>query len=168
MEGLQCVLYTLNYACSRVYGCVLVVHDCTSDAAAWGGGGGGGGGVTTRRCMQFSLLRPPLPPLQREVMFQKGGRNNTRVRYIYMHMSRTIVFRWARPRSLKCCLHCVYLHVISDTRLPPAFRAFVSGGRREPGDEARDMYMYYQAPYISNTIVPGWTGNIPHWQNELI
>ena len=34
MEGLQCVLYTLNYACSHVYGCVLVVHDCTSDAAA--------------------------------------------------------------------------------------------------------------------------------------
>ena len=24
----------LNYVCSRVYGCVLVVHDCTSDAAA--------------------------------------------------------------------------------------------------------------------------------------
>ena len=27
------------------------------------------------------------------------------------------------------------VHVISDTRLPPAFRAFISGGRREPGDE---------------------------------
>ena len=25
--------------------------------------------------------------------------------------------------------------MISDTRLPPAFRAFISGGRREPGDE---------------------------------
>ena len=30
--------------------------------------------------MQFSLLRPP--PLQREVMFQKGGRNDARVRYM--------------------------------------------------------------------------------------
>ena len=44
----------------------------------------GGGGVTTRRCMQFSLLRPPPPPLQREVMFQKGGRNNVRVRYVHL------------------------------------------------------------------------------------
>ena len=28
-----------------------------------------------------------------------------------------------------------YPHVISDTRLPPTFRAFISGGRRKPGDE---------------------------------
>ena len=27
--------------------------------------------------------------------------------------------------------------MISDTRLPPAFRAFISGGRREPEDEVR-------------------------------
>ena len=40
----------------------------------------GSGGVTTQRCMQFSLLRPP-PPLQSEVTFQKGGRNDARVRY---------------------------------------------------------------------------------------
>ena len=25
--------------------------------------------------------------------------------------------------------------MISDTRLPPTFRAFISSGRREPGDE---------------------------------
>ena len=30
-------------------------------------------------------------------------------------------------------------HMISDTRLPPAFCAFISGGRREPGDEVRDF-----------------------------
>ena len=28
--------------------------------------------------------------------------------------------------------------MISDTRLPPAFHAFISGGRREPGDEVMD------------------------------
>ena len=27
------------------------------------------------------------------------------------------------------------VHVILDTRLPPTFCAFISGGRREPGDE---------------------------------
>ena len=35
--------------------------------------------------MQFSLLRPP--PLQREVTFQKGGRNDARVRYKFSQIT---------------------------------------------------------------------------------
>ena len=31
------------------------------------------------------LVVTPPPPLQREVTFQKGGRNDTRVRYTYVH-----------------------------------------------------------------------------------
>ena len=59
----------LNYACSRVYGCVLVVHDCTSDAAVWGGGGGGRNNAE----MYAVLVVTPPPSLQREVNVSKGG-----------------------------------------------------------------------------------------------
>ena len=36
-------------------------------------------------------------------------------------------------------------HVISDTRLTPAFRAFISSGWREPGDEVSSFVVNMQA-----------------------
>ena len=53
----------------------------------------------------------------------------------YICVGRTTVSRQACLCSLKSCLCHVYPHMISDTRLPPVFHAFISGVRREPGDE---------------------------------
>ena len=45
-------------------------------------GGGGGGGGNNAEIYAVLVVTPPPPTLQREVTFQKGGRNDARVRYI--------------------------------------------------------------------------------------
>ena len=49
--------------------------------------------------MYAVLVVTPPPPLQREVTFQKGGRNDARVRYmrISMHATVDVVIDW-HPR----------------------------------------------------------------------